>query len=146
MTGKVYDAAVKANALSVGRRKSAIPRRIEALSESLFGHSLDDAVRELRYQLLFSAAAALSDAAERKSVAAVFVVQELHTSKLASHKLTQNAEDWQTFLRMFSGIDEQHSKLLDNLIGPVTSLRTEWSDVSLYFAKVVTTIAAAALR
>ena len=140
LTGEAYDAAATANALRVGKRLSAIPLRIEGLSESLFGRNLDDAVRGLRYQLLYSAAAAFADAAERKSIAAVFVVQELHSPKLASRKLRQNADDWVAFLRMFPAIDEQHAKLLDALIGPVTSVRTHWSDVPLYFAKVVTTI------
>lgn len=142
LTGDAYDAATAANALRVGRKKSAVPRRIEGLSELLFGHSLDQAVRGLRYQLLYSAAAAWADAAERKSIAAVFVVQELHSPTLDGRKMRGNAMDWEAFLRMFSGIDEHHLKLLDTLIGPVTSFRKQWTDVPLYFAKVVTTIAA----
>ncbi|MGI4831274.1 MAG: DUF6946 family protein [Janthinobacterium lividum] len=143
LTGEAYDAATAANALRMGRRKSAVPRRIEGLSERLFGRNLDDAVRGLRYQLLYSAAAVLADAAERKSIAAVFVVQELHSPNLDSRKLRRNVKDWEAFLRMFSEIDEQHLKLLETLIGPGTSLRTPRTDVPLYFARMVTTIAAA---
>lgn len=142
LTGAAYDAAIAANALRMGSRKSAVPRRIEGLSKGLFGRNVDDAVRGLRYQLLYSAAAALADAVERKSIAAVFVVQELHSPKLDGRKLRQNSEDWEAFLRMFSAMDEHRSKLLDALIGPVSSSRTQWKDVPLYFAKVVTTITA----
>lgn len=140
LTGETYDAAVAANALRVGKRQSAVPRRIELLSERLFGRTLDDAVRGLRYQLLYTAAAALADAAERKAVAAVFVVQELHSPGLNSRKLRQNAEDWAAFLRMFSGIEEKRLTLLDILIGPATPARMEWRDVPIYFSKVVTNI------
>jgi hypothetical protein len=142
LTGEVYDAAVAANALRVGKRQSAVPLRIEQLSDRLFGRNLDATVRALRYQLLYSVAAVWADAAERKSIAAVFVVQELHSPNLNSHKLRQNAEDWAAFLRMFSGVDEERLKQLDTLIGPVTSLRSQWTDVPLYFAKMVTNIAA----
>lgn len=138
LTGEAYDAAIAANALRVGRRKSKVPRRIDRLAENLFGHHLDEAVRKLRYQLLYSAAAAWADASERKSIAAVFVVQELHSPKLDGRKLRQNANDWEAFLRMFSEVDDQHLKLLNTLIGPVNSFRPEWTNVPLYFAKMIT--------
>ena len=141
LTGEAYDAAVAGNALRAGKRQSTVPRRVELLSERLFGRTLDDAVRGLRYQLLYSAAAALADAAERKAIAAVFIVQELHSPGLDSRKLRQNAEDWAAFLWMFSGTDEKRQKLLDTLIGPATPARMEWRDVPLYFAKVITNIA-----
>ena len=116
--------------------------RIEQLSERLFGRNLDDTVRGLRYQFLYSVAAVWADAVERTSIAAVFVVQQLHSPHLNTHKLGQNAEDWAAFLRMFSGVGEECLKQLDTLIGPVTSLRSQWTDVPLYFAKMVTNVAA----
>jgi hypothetical protein len=140
LTGEAYDAAVGANSLRVGKRQSAVPRRIELLSKRLFGRTLDDAVRGLRYQLLYSAAAAIADAVERNAIAAVFVVQELHSPGLDSRKLRQNAEDWAALLQMFSGTDEKRQKLLDTLIGPATTARMEWRGVPLYFAKMVTNI------
>lgn len=146
LTGKAYDAAVAANALRVGKSQSAVPRRLELLSERLFGRTLDDAVRGLRYQLLYSAAAAMADAAEQKAIAAVVVVQELHSPELDSRKLRQNAEDWASFLRMFRGIDEKRLNLLDILIGPATPARMEWRDVPIYFAKMVTNVVAADVR
>jgi hypothetical protein len=146
LTGEVYDLAVAANALRVGKRQSAVPRRIELLSERLFGRTLDDDVRGIRYQLLYSVAAAIADAAERKAIAAIFVVQELHSPGLDSRKLRRNEEDWATFLRMFSAADEKRLKLLEVLIGPATPARREWRDVPTYFAKTVTKIAMADIR
>jgi hypothetical protein len=142
LTGEAYDVAVAANALRVGKRQSAVPRRIELLSDRLFGRTLDDAVRAIRYQLLYSAAAAIADAAEREAIAAVFLVQELRSPGLDSRKLRRNAGDWAKFLRMFSGIDEKRLELLEMLIGPATPARREWRDVPIYFAKMVTNIAA----
>ncbi len=143
LTGKAYDAALAANALHVGKRQSAVPRRIEVLSERLFGRTLDNDVRALRYQLLYSVAAAIADATQRKAIAAVFVVQQLHSPGLESRKLRQNAEDYAALLQMFFGIDEKWLKRLDILIGPATPAWMEWREMPVYFAKMVTDIAAA---
>lgn len=117
--------------------RSNVPNRIRQLSMALFGREPDGPIRELRYQLLHSAAAALIAARERDGECAVFLVQEFHSAKLDPKKVKQNKTDWERFVGSLTG---KATEVVNNrILGPI-SVRGDGrvpSSIPLYLAKVV---------
>ena len=118
---------------------SIVPARIRQLSQALFGREPDEAIRNLRYQLLHATAAALVEAAASGAELGLFLVHEFWSASLNRNKLTQNATDWENFIHAFpelatAGIEK------NQILGPVSVLgggRVPHS-VPLYLGKLVT--------
>jgi hypothetical protein len=83
------------------RQELIVTKRIESLSAALFGKKPDALIRSLRYQLVYSTAATLIEAAASKADEAVFLVQEFYSPSLSGVKLQQNRADWSAFVRAF---------------------------------------------
>jgi hypothetical protein len=121
----------------MSKKKSDLPERADRLSRALFGHSLDERVRRLRYQLLVGAAATRSDAATRGAVAAVCLIQEFRSAGLSDRKLKANHEDWESFLKMFPELEAKDVSASDKLFGPVAAPEGAAVGTPLYFAKLI---------
>jgi hypothetical protein len=118
---------------------SNVPKRIEQLSNALFGRQPDEMIRKLRYQLLHASAATLIEAATNKTKLGLFWVHEFNSASLSSAKLKKNRTDWENFVRVFP---ELASARLDKnkILGPVSVLgggRVPCS-VPLYLGRLVT--------
>jgi hypothetical protein len=107
--GKSYDAAMV-------RPGSNAPERMRRLAQAVLGANVE-AVRDLRYQLLYGTAAALSAAKQHGAATAVFVVHEFITERTDDIKHQKNSTDLNDFLRTLTG---DQSARLDpgQLVGP----------------------------
>lgn len=96
---------------------SNVPKRINALTELLFGHASSQ-INNLRYQLLCAAAGSLFFAKDQSASAAVFIVLELHGPSCNSNmaNLRQNQTDFELFLRALS--QNILKPIANNLSGP----------------------------
>lgn len=88
---------------AVRNPRSRLPERIDLLSRAVFGREPDDAIKSLRYQLLFSFAATLVEARRRNAEVAVFVVHEFVSSALSPRRLADNATALAAFVSSFPG-------------------------------------------
>ena len=79
---------------------SNIPCRIRRLTLAVLGKPVESC-RELRYQLLYGTAAALSAAAKHDAAIAIFVVHEFVTECTEDAQLEQNAADLDKFVSTF---------------------------------------------
>ena len=91
--GKYYDKKIGSS--------SNVPKRIEQLSNAIFGRDPDELIRKLRYQLLHSAAASLIEAANHDGELAILFIHEFSSEGLIGSKLKRNTEDWRLFVRTF---------------------------------------------
>jgi hypothetical protein len=98
---------------------SNVPARIHQLSKALFGRVADEAIRELRYQLLH-AAATLIEAAASSADVAVLLVHEFRSASLNGRKLSQNEADWRNFVHAFSELAT--ARIEENQILPPVSV------------------------
>jgi len=80
---------------------SNVPARIHQLSKALFGREPDEAIRNLRYQLLHAAAATLIEARANEAEMGLLLVHEFRSAGLNRDRLRQNATDWQNFVHAF---------------------------------------------
>jgi len=118
---------------------SKVPARIRQLSQALFGREPDEAIRNLRYQLLHATAAALVEAAASGAELGLFLVHEFWSASLNRNKLTQNATDWENFIHAFPGLSTAQVEK-NQILGPVSvpgGGRVPHS-VPLYLGKLVT--------
>jgi uncharacterized protein DUF6946 len=118
---------------------SIVPTRIRQLSQALFGREPDEAIRNLRYQLLHAAAATLVEATASRAELGLFLVHEFRSTGLNRNKLTQNATDWENFVHAFPELATARFEK-DQILGPVSVLgggRVPHS-VPLYLGKLVT--------
>jgi Domain of unknown function (DUF6946) len=118
---------------------SKVPARIRQLSQALFGREPDEAIRNLRYQLLHATAAALVEAAASGAELGLFLVHEFWSASINRNKLTQNATDWENFVHAFPELTT--ARIEENqILGPVSvpgGGRVPHS-VPLYLGKLVT--------
>jgi hypothetical protein len=82
---------------------SKIPQRLELLKNSIFGHTIDDVIGNVRYQLLTGVAGALIEAKKREADISVFVVHEFISKAVNYKKVEQNSGDLEYFVRILSG-------------------------------------------
>jgi hypothetical protein len=118
---------------------SNVPKRIEQLSNALFGRQPDEVIRKLRYQLLHAAAATLIKAATNKTELGRFLVHKFNSASLSSAKLKKNSTDWMAFVRAFPELATAHLEK-SQIVGPVSAPgggRVPCS-VPLYLGKLVT--------
>ena len=121
--------------------RSNVPKRIDNLCRALFGTELNLKIRQLRYQLLHSAAAALIETANQNAGAAVFLVHEFHARKLNPVKVKQNLNDWIAFVRAFPNLTDVEVER-NKVFGPVRvpgGGRVP-GDMPLYLGNLVTEI------
>jgi hypothetical protein len=90
-------------AFDAGERnpRSNVPERIRLLTAAVLGKSVDES-RDLRYQLLYGAAATLTAAPKHEAAVAVFVVHEFVTARSNDAKQVKNAEDLDRFTQALS--------------------------------------------
>jgi Domain of unknown function (DUF6946) len=103
------------------RSGSNVPARIRQLSLALFGREPDEEIRNLRYQLLHAAAATLIEAGANEAQMGLLLVHEFRSASLNSEKLTQNAADWQNFVRAFPELATartEENQILDPVVAP----------------------------
>src|SRR5271155_5630255 len=98
---------------------SNVPARIRQLSQALFGRVPDEAIRELRYQLLHAAAATLIEAAASGAELGLFLVHEFWSKSLNENKLRQNNTDWENFVHAFPELATARLEK-DQILGPVS--------------------------
>jgi ribosomal protein L30 len=84
------------------RHKSNVPERIRRLAWAVLGRQVED-VRDLRYQLLYGTAAALSAAKQRGARGALFVVHEFVTACTNDDKHKTNTDDLNKFVGVLNG-------------------------------------------
>jgi hypothetical protein len=115
--------------------RSNLPERISRLAQAILG-SPPDAVKKLRYQLLFAVAATLIEARRHNAQKAVFLVHELLTHDLNANKLHTSARDLESFIRWVSK-DPTLVVEADTLYGPYRVTGNEFvpSDVDLFIGK-----------
>ena len=92
--GKSYDAAMK-------RPGSNAPERMRRLARAVLGADIGE-VRDLRYQLLYGTAAALSVAQQHDATIAIFVVHEFITECTKEINHRKNGADLDDFVRNLS--------------------------------------------
>jgi hypothetical protein len=95
----------------IRRMKGTSPRsnilaRIDLLTRSLFGRSVDGLLERLRYQLLTGSASALIEAKNRAAERAVFIIHEFVSAATDAQKIARNAADYQRFVRAFAGLEK----------------------------------------
>ena len=99
----------------------------------------DEAIRQLRYQLLHAAAATLIEAAANRTQLGLLLVHEFYSTSLSSAKLKKNSTDWLAFVRTFPELaTAQVGK--NQILGPVSvpgGGRVPCS-IPLYLGKLVT--------
>ncbi len=122
--------------------RSNLPKRIEALSNALYGHGRPE-INILRYQLLHATAASLIFAREHSAVAAVFVVLEFQGPSCRAENLARNARDLDAFLKALSPGASAPSP--GRLLGPFAVPGGEFvpSGLPLYIGKAVRQVGAA---
>lgn len=97
---------------------SNVPSRIRQLSLALFGREPDQAIRSLRYQLLYAAAATLIEAQASGADVALLLIHEFRSESLNGRRLRQNAVDWQNFVHSFAEVST--APCGDNqILGPI---------------------------
>lgn len=117
---------------------SNVPKRIEQLSNALFGRVPDEQIRGLRYQLVHSAAASLIAAQRHHAEIAVLLVHEFISPGLSLRKLKQNSGDWEAFVRVFPQLADAEV-CRDKLLGPVSVPSGKYVPaLPLYLGKLVT--------
>jgi len=118
---------------------SRVPKRIEQLSNALFGREPDEVIRRLRYQLVHAAAASLIEADARDAECGVLLVHEFISVGLSNLKLEQNAKDWAAFVKALPQLAEATVQT-NQICGP------QWvpgggrvpATIPLYLGKLVT--------
>ena len=106
--------------------------RIEGLSRMVFGKSLPDGSRHLRYQLLTATGAVLLEAKGRGLSKALFVVLEFHSEgSYSTEKAQQNQNDLLTFLQAVGA--DYHPDGYYMIPTPYG----EENGISLYFQKII---------
>jgi hypothetical protein len=134
-----HDAAAKR--IEHGDKTGALQRLLD-LEKNLLPESIAGLPgrAEIRYQLLTGTAAALAFAKSHQAPIAVFVVHEFSFSgHVDEEKLKQNKIDLDCFLmRLTRGSTTSLQEGV--LFGPLSPLvlKSDWSEVSLYIGKVVT--------
>jgi hypothetical protein len=118
---------------------SKLPKRMEALSQGLFGKNLDSHIRSLPYQLLHGTAGAVIAAKARKADVAFFVVHEFISAGLKPEKLKCNDDAWKEFVRVLSQ-DAGAQIRVGRAVGPIQIPGGERIPVGmpLYLAKIQT--------
>lgn len=101
------------------KKDSNIPKRIEHLSQAVFGKPLeqDPCLEDLRYQLLHAIAATLVKAQSHHAARALFIVHEFATTKTINKKRQANHNDMVKFLGVMSG-GIIHSLSSGVIVGP----------------------------
>jgi uncharacterized protein DUF6946/HD domain-containing protein/PD-(D/E)XK nuclease superfamily protein len=84
-----------------GHRLSAVPERIEELSQRVFGRSIDAVVRATRYQLLHATAGTTIEAENADT--AVLIVHEFISSACDKRRLEMNWSDLVQFSQLLDG-------------------------------------------
>jgi len=118
---------------------SSVPKRIEQLSNALFGRQPDEVIRRLRYQLVHAAAASLIEADSQDAECGVLLVHEFISTGLSNPKLEQNAKDWAAFVRAFpqlAGATVQTNQILGPVAVPGGGRVP--AAMPLYLGKIVT--------
>ena len=118
--------------------KSNVPARIEQLSLALFGRLPDETIRRLRYQLVHSAAATLTEASANRAQLGLLLVHEFRSASLRPKMIKQNATDWIAFVQAFP---ELATARIENnqILGPVrVPGGGRVPNVPLYLGKLVT--------
>jgi hypothetical protein len=118
------------------RPRSEIRRRIELLVRGLFGTQDVESVCDLRYQLLYGTAAAVTWAHEVGASAVVFVVHEFKTDLTSDSRHNANQRDLDRFITRLT--KEKVSSLLDGcLVGPISIPGNEFfDDMPLFIGKI----------
>ncbi|HZK88816.1 MAG TPA: hypothetical protein VFC56_01595 [Stellaceae bacterium] len=128
--GKSYDAAMK-------RPESNAPERMRRLARAVLGADIGE-VRDLRYQLLYGIAAALSAAQQHDATIAIFVVHEFITECIKEIKQRKNGADLDDFVRNLS---RDRNPRLDpgRLLGPFGVPGNDHipKDVALFIGKAI---------
>jgi hypothetical protein len=123
-------------------KQSNVPKRVSQLAQAVLG-STADAVKNLRYQLLFAVAATLIEARTRNARKAVFLVHEFLARGLNEKKLHANATDFESFIRRFS---KKPALVVQTgtLYGPYRATGNIFvpSDVDLFIGKTSRTVSA----
>ncbi len=121
--------------------RSNVPARIRQLSRAAFGREPDEAIRELRYQLLHAAAATLIEAAASGAQLGLFLVHEFWSQHLNENKLARNRTDWGNFVHAFPELTDARLEK-NQILGPVSIAgggRVPHS-LPLYLGKLVTEV------
>ena len=83
------------------------PERVERLTAAVFARSVDQYVMSIRYQLLHSLAATAIEARKHQAKLGVLLIHEFISLKLDFEKVTENASDLKTFVRMVPGWENE---------------------------------------
>lgn len=105
--------------LALASPHSNVPGRIQLLSNSIFGRSIDTELGELRYQLLHGLAGALIEAKNQKAELAIFIVHEFISSQTNPKNVARNNTDFKKFIRAFPGLRAvtiTQGKLIEGII------------------------------
>lgn len=138
LIGRVAEPAVGERGSALQAAPSRRPERVAQLVELVVGRGLDDAISDLRYQLLHAVAGTLLEAKKRRASLACFVVQEFRSPACSADALERNARDLLAFARAL-GFDVPGEMPVGTLVGP---RRFEWSGVAvdLLIGKVTVTL------
>ena len=99
--------------------RSNVPARIRQLSLALFRREPDEAIRNLRYQLLHAAAATQIEARANEAEIGLLLVHEFRSASLNRDQLNQNATDWQNFVHAFPELASVRIEE-NQILGPVS--------------------------
>lgn len=95
LVGRYYEAN--------GIERSNIRKRIQLLAVSLYGRPLDEAIKQLRYQLLHALAGTLVEAKKAEAQIAVLVVWEF-ANHASNQNHASNHKDFVAFVQSFLGL------------------------------------------
>jgi hypothetical protein len=118
---------------------SKMRARIRQISLALLGREPNEAVRNLRYQLLHAAVATLVEAATSGAELGLFLVHEFWSTGLNRNNLAQNSADWENFVHAFPELAAARIEK-NQILGPISvpgGGRVPHS-VPLYFGKLIT--------
>lgn len=82
---------------------SNVPKRIDGLVHTLFGRTLDESIRGVRYQLLHGAVGALIVGERLGATDAVFLVHKFMSPWLNPRRVSDNQADWAKFAILVGG-------------------------------------------
>jgi hypothetical protein len=132
-----YGDLIESILFKADKPSSNLPRRVEELSQALFG---EKSTGDLRYQLLHGVAGALIEAKLRKADYAIFLVHEFHSNHVKHKNLERNREDLNRFVSRLMGMQTNIEP--NELVGPITVPGGVYvpDEIPLYIGKVVTVL------
>ncbi|QEF98876.1 hypothetical protein Mal15_29340 [Stieleria maiorica] len=122
-------------------RGSNIPTRVERLSCGIVGHSVDDEIKPLRYQLFHALAATAKLAKTTDATHGILMIHEFVSLTLDFEKFTENANDLNKFIQAIPGWETATLKCGD-LLTPIQLPGSESvpNDVLVSIGKIRTLI------